>query len=178
MEALYRIIALSSVLAMAMPTVSAQVGEESVTLRGDVSNLDIVRVFLISQADAGFDGLAGKYASVDANALAELQARSKTLKQSVIRNGEILDRKLCNEGAVILDSKQGFDVLYIESFRELDRANNAATARALDGLPAAAYKFLVDELASISFVRSGSPVQSGPPNAERAVLLSCGRLGK
>lgn len=94
------------------------------------------------------------------------------------RNGRALDETLCNEGAVVLNSKAEFDALYVEAFRELDRANNAATARALDGLSAAAYKFLVDELASISFTRIGTiPVQSGPPRPERAVEFSCGRLG-
>lgn len=170
-------IQLVAMLAFAAPASSAQEIEESVTLRGTTSSLDIVRVFLISQADDGFEGLAGKHTGVDPGALAELEAQSKALRDAVTRNGVELDRILCHEGAVLLDSRQEFDALYVEAFRELDRANNAATARALDDLSAAAYRFLVDELASISFARSGSPVQRGPRDRARVVQLACGRLG-
>lgn len=174
----FKAIGISIACLLASLTSQAQSSEESVTLSGDVSDLDIVRVFLISQADDGFEGLAGKHKDVDPSALKELQARSKALKSDVNRNGRALDESLCNGGAVVLNSKVEFDALYVEAFRELDRSNNAATARALDGLSAAAYKFLVDELASISFTRIGTtPVQSGPPRPERAVELSCGRLG-
>lgn len=172
----FKAIGVSIALVIAMPSCYAQSNEEYVTLTGNVSNLDIVRVFLISQADDGFVGLAGKHGGVDAGALAELKARSIALRDSVNLNGKARDQRLCNEGSALLSSKQEFDALYIEASREIDRANNAATARALDGLPAAAYKFLVDELASISFGKSGSAVQSGPPDPERAVNLACGRL--
>ncbi len=176
MKLRFRAIGLTAALAVVMPAPHALASEPSVTLVGSVSNLDIVRVFLISQADNGFDGLAGKHASVDAGSLAELHARSRILNDLVISNGKELDRRLCIEGGALLNSKESFDALYVEAFRQLDRANNEATAQALDDLPAAAYKFLVDELASISFVRSGSRVLSGPKNRERAVQLSCGRL--
>ena len=173
----FRMSCLMPALIALLTASSAGASEESITVAGSVSDLDIVRVFLISQADNGFEVLAGKHQNVDSNSLEELQVRSKTLKETVRRNGQVLDEKLCHQGAVILNSKDDFDALYVEAFRELGRANNAATAHALDGLPAAAYKFLVDELASISFTRTGTTsVQSGPPRPERAVELSCGRL--
>lgn len=170
-------IQLAAMLAFVVPGASAQQMEESVTLRGTPSSLDIVRVFLLSQADDGFAGLAGKHAGIEPGALAELEAQSKALRDSVLRNGTELDRRLCHEGSALLGSGQEFDALYVEAFRDLDRANNAATARALDDLSADAYRFLVDELAGISFARSGSPVERGPPNPGRAVRLSCERLG-
>lgn len=174
----FRMSCLMPALIALLTAATANSGEERITLTGSVSDLGIVRVFLISQADDGFEGLAGKHKNVDSSSLKELQARSKALKETVLRNGQVLDEKLCNQGAVILNSKDDFDALYVEAFRELDRANNAATAHALDGLSAAAYKFLVDELASISFTRTGTTsVQSGPPRPARAVELSCGRLG-
>lgn len=171
-------IPLAAILVFGAAAASAQEVERSVTLNGTTSSLDIVRVFLIAQADEGFEGLAGKHTAVDAGTLAELKMQSNALREAVTRNGAELDRVLCNEGAVLLGSTQEFDALYVGAFRKLDRANNAATARVLDELSAAAYAFLVDELASISFSRSGSPVESGPPNPDRAVHLSCGRLAK
>jgi hypothetical protein len=178
MKLAFKAIGMSIALVIAMPASYAQVSEETVTLRGNVSNLDIVRGFLISQADDGFEELAGKHSGVDPGALAELQTRSKMLRDNVNRNGKELDLRLCNEGAALLNSKQEFDALYIEVFRDRDRADNAATARALDGLPDAAYKFLVEELANISFGISGSSVHRRPPNSERAVQFSCRRLSK
>lgn len=168
----------SAALIVAASVSNAQLGEESMTFRGDISNLDVVRVFLISQADDGYEELAAKHDGVLPSAIAELKDRSKALRNAVNLNGAELDRKLCNEGSALLSSKEEFDVLYIDAFQELDRANNEATTHALSGLPDAAYKFLSDELASIHFTRSGSRVQGGPPDRERAVQLSCGRLDR